>query len=601
MLHFCQKNSSFWVKTILWFILCFSALLRIVIVIQGGQFFFMDERRYVAARQAINDIFSGNYNHFLQKLFGGVLLGGIWCPPGVLFTGLLPAFTEHFVGEFPVIPALFFSIFSVVNIFLVFKIAKQNGGDDTESLLAAFFFSLSCSMFYYARHILPYDVGLTLALLTLLFATKESSGYRGIFWGGFLASITFLIYNGYWTFAAFAMVLLLCRNITSFRKTILCICFGGCGFAVPIIFLILGSKFYGTNVIANYIRYARSAQPGIMGYEWSAEWRLPIEFLWHTEHFIFLIWLCAVFYSILLIIRQQLGKRAYLWCLGLVFIYGALVFNSVVMHRLMICGRHVRPLVPFFCLLSAYCVNDISKSFGRGKYIIGGICFLVFFQASYNFYIPLKQSFYEKFSQEALRKVSVFHPAGYSLLFASPKYICPVVVKLPSLPPHKVIMSCRNPFQFIPYQYEGLLRENQKGLRENDVTMKLIFYDKSNYSLNIDTDLPDRYIEISTFTATPSEKIILKWTTECEIDIKGFNLYRAASENGGYEKINSALIPAKGFATQGIISYEFVDKDVRNKKTYYYKLEDINLKDYNTMHGPVSVTPKLLRKRGLGL
>ena len=36
------------------------------------------------------------------------------------------------------------------------------------------------------------------------------------------------------------------------------------------------------------------------------------------------------------------------------------------------------------------------------------------------------------------------------------------------------------------------------------------------------------------------------------------------------------LIPAKGSATQGA-SYEFVDKNVKNGRTYYYKLEDIDL------------------------
>ncbi|MCX5896278.1 MAG: hypothetical protein NTZ51_10670, partial [Proteobacteria bacterium] len=60
---------------------------------------------------------------------------------------------------------------------------------------------------------------------------------------------------------------------------------------------------------------------------------------------------------------------------------------------------------------------------------------------------------------------------------------------------------------------------------------------------------------------------------------------------GGYTKINSALISAKGSATQGA-SYEFVDTNARNGKTYYYKLEDIDLSGKATMHGPVSATPR---------
>jgi hypothetical protein len=99
-------------------------------------------------------------------------------------------------------------------------------------------------------------------------------------------------------------------------------------------------------------------------------------------------------------------------------------------------------------------------------------------------------------------------------------------------------------------------------------------------------------VQLSSFYASPnSSKINLFWSTESEIDNAGFNLYRAEAENGEYARINTSLIPAKGSSTQGA-SYEFVDKDVKNRKTYYYKLEDIDLNGTATMHGPVSATPR---------
>jgi hypothetical protein len=101
-------------------------------------------------------------------------------------------------------------------------------------------------------------------------------------------------------------------------------------------------------------------------------------------------------------------------------------------------------------------------------------------------------------------------------------------------------------------------------------------------------------ITLSAFNAIPkSNKVILQWSTESEIDNAGFNLYRSESENGNYTKINSSLIPAKGSSTQGA-SYEFTDNNVQNRKTYYYKLEDIDLNGNSTMHGPVSATPRLI-------
>jgi len=72
-----------------------------------------------------------------------------------------------------------------------------------------------------------------------------------------------------------------------------------------------------------------------------------------------------------------------------------------------------------------------------------------------------------------------------------------------------------------------------------------------------------------------------------------FNIYRSTEENGAYEKINSALIKATGSAGAGA-AYRFVDSAVKNRKTYWYKLEDIDLSGKATMHGPVSATPKLI-------
>jgi sugar lactone lactonase YvrE len=101
-------------------------------------------------------------------------------------------------------------------------------------------------------------------------------------------------------------------------------------------------------------------------------------------------------------------------------------------------------------------------------------------------------------------------------------------------------------------------------------------------------------VTLSSFTATAkASRVILLWTTESEIDNAGFNIYRAESENGQYVKIITSLIPAKGAVTQGA-SYEIIDKDVKNRKTYYYKLEDIDLNGKSTFHEPVSATPRLI-------
>jgi hypothetical protein len=85
----------------------------------------------------------------------------------------------------------------------------------------------------------------------------------------------------------------------------------------------------------------------------------------------------------------------------------------------------------------------------------------------------------------------------------------------------------------------------------------------------------------------------VRWRTESETDNAGFNLYRSTSEDGEYTKINEDLISASGSATKGA-AYEFIDRDVKNRETYYYTLEDIDINGRSTSHGPVSATPKLM-------
>jgi hypothetical protein len=105
-------------------------------------------------------------------------------------------------------------------------------------------------------------------------------------------------------------------------------------------------------------------------------------------------------------------------------------------------------------------------------------------------------------------------------------------------------------------------------------------------------------INLDSFKTVPqNSKVILTWSTESEIDNAGYNLYRSTSGDGEYTKINNSLITARGSSVRGA-SYEFVDGDVQNRKTYYYKLEDIDLNGTSTFHGPVSETPRFIY--GLG-
>jgi hypothetical protein len=128
------------------------------------------------------------------------------------------------------------------------------------------------------------------------------------------------------------------------------------------------------------------------------------------------------------------------------------------------------------------------------------------------------------------------------------------------------------------------------GLRgDDDLTANGVIVDVGGPDYNVQT-----VVTLSSFLAVPKAgKVLVTWTTESEIDNAGFNIYRAESVNSKFTKINKALIPAKGSATQKA-AYDFMDNAVQNRKTYYYRLEDIDINGTSTFHGPISARPRLL-------
>ena len=98
-------------------------------------------------------------------------------------------------------------------------------------------------------------------------------------------------------------------------------------------------------------------------------------------------------------------------------------------------------------------------------------------------------------------------------------------------------------------------------------------------------------VELFYFRATSLDSaVLLEWATETELDNAGFNLWRSEEKDVQYVRINPYFIPAEGEAGFGA-EYSFTDYDVQNGKTYYYKLEDIDVYGNSTFHGPVPATP----------
>ena len=82
--------------------------------------------------------------------------------------------------------------------------------------------------------------------------------------------------------------------------------------------------------------------------------------------------------------------------------------------------------------------------------------------------------------------------------------------------------------------------------------------------------------------------VIVEWSTESEVDLAGFNIYRSESLDGQYAKLNATLIPASPDPIAGG-NYSYTDTAAEAGVTYYYKLEDVELDGRATVHGPITV------------
>jgi len=95
-------------------------------------------------------------------------------------------------------------------------------------------------------------------------------------------------------------------------------------------------------------------------------------------------------------------------------------------------------------------------------------------------------------------------------------------------------------------------------------------------------------ITLTSFTATTLQNgVLLEWKTASEIDNAGFHIWRSEEKDGEYIKITDSLILAEGDAS----TYTFIDENVKDGVTYYYKLEDIDIFDVSTFRYPVSSSP----------
>ncbi len=83
-------------------------------------------------------------------------------------------------------------------------------------------------------------------------------------------------------------------------------------------------------------------------------------------------------------------------------------------------------------------------------------------------------------------------------------------------------------------------------------------------------------VTLSHFSAEHTDAgIILKWTTESEVDNAGFYIYRSKTKDGEFKVVNTELIQGAG-TTGERNEYTWTDTTAKPHTFYYYRIEDVS-------------------------
>ncbi|MCC6500020.1 MAG: hypothetical protein IT313_07100 [Anaerolineales bacterium] len=455
-------------------ILILALALRWGLILQGGQYFFSDEERYETSRAFARLVMEGSPGNAFSQLFSA--------PEhlGFKIIGLMPAFLEQFTRASLALPALFFSLFSALNLYLIYRIARRAGASEKEALTALILAAASMSLLYFSRHLVPYDTAMTFGLLAVYAALAEKSEIKTALGCGALAFACFIVYNGYWALAFLGILIHVFRQNNGFGALTRKGLFAAAGFMLPASLLFILAALAGTDLLTEYRSFSATVSQG----QFDEGWSLPFEYFWRSEHWLFI--LLVLLSAIAVLSSRGNDKTVTLWASAAVFIYLCLLIPSVFLHSFVVYGRLARQALPCLILLSAGGFEQLKQSFSLNDKLQKALLVAVIVQAAWNYHASFALVYPREFARQAqtLRPEFVF--SEKRLAFGAPTlcqnngYIAAYVKRF-EVPPEpnppltgQILLSAPHPDNFLPYQYEGYTDAQRQYLRE--LNPKMQFY-----------------------------------------------------------------------------------------------------------------------------
>jgi hypothetical protein len=472
----------------LWLILLLAAAVRMGLALQGGQYFFGDESRFMRSVLLYRSLSTGHWELARQALAspehaGFIFAGALACPLAHLFSWLAgvgdwsQATNVHAAMPFL---AASLGLLSVLNVGLIHRVARVHGADAVEARLAALLAAICATLAYPARHLLPYDAALTVFLLAMTLLPR--AGQRGVALAvGALGGVCFTVYNGYWFIPpALGLMLVLRVDGTAGRMRTASLSALGCLAAIALVML-PGTLAGGEDYWLEFLLYSGTAYQGLFAEGWSFPW----EYLWRSETWLVIVVAVACGW---LFVRQRgrLPERAVQW-LGLALvIYLLLALTSTGLHRFVVYGRSVRPLLILACLLGGWSLHALLPASPRVRAAaIAGLLGLAALNLAPHFRLSFPNGVKETvwrlhgfpklaLSYQGLIRVESWPKVNRpDLALVNPASIYPVRGLVP-LPAGETLAVWRHPHSLEAYLYEGHRPAERRLLRAHPPAMLLI-------------------------------------------------------------------------------------------------------------------------------
>jgi hypothetical protein len=294
------------------------------------------------------------------------------------------------------------------------------------------------------------------------------------------AGLTYHLYNGYWFLLPLAFGWSLRRPAAAPTRRRLdpwWLLGGVTGFGLP---LLVGTVFGGAHYWTVLRDFSGTVKQGLFAEGWS----LPWEYLAHSESLLGYL-LLGVIAGALLQFRGRVPDRVRSYLVLLAGAYGLMVLMSTGLGKFVLYARTARPLVPLFCVVGGWAVQEFTVHFPRRRLValvVAGLALL-------NFAPHFLQTFPRDVEGRILATLGnpkaglsvdgcIFRPLVLpvvrpELVLVNAQFLYPVRAYA-GYPEGKVLLAIANPLGYVPYQYEGHTPRERRLLRENDITVKLI-------------------------------------------------------------------------------------------------------------------------------